>query len=69
MKIVFDEQAWHDYLYWQEADEEIAADIDSVEERSTAAPRLAEPNAKINLVERTGRRTLCLEVDERIFRG
>jgi toxin YoeB len=25
MKIVFDEQAWEDYLYWQETDRKLAA--------------------------------------------
>jgi len=30
MKVLFDEQAWEDYLYWQETDKKLAAKINTL---------------------------------------
>ena len=62
MKIVFDEQAWEDYFYWQETDKKLAAKINTLIKdcsRSTLSGlgkpeplRVAYPDG--GLVESTG---------------
>jgi len=62
MKIVFDEQAWEDYFYWQETDKKLAAKINTLIKDCSRSPlsglgkpeplRVAYPD--VGLVESTG---------------